>query len=116
VYGEPAPDQVEALRAQLTTQPDGVVVLVAMAGDQPVCAARIELPAGVDFAGLWGGSTVPGWRGKGIYRALVARRAQLATERGYRYLQVDASDQSRPILARLGFVPLDTTTPYVLRP
>jgi len=56
---------------------------------------------------------VPGWRGRGVYRALVAHRARVAAERGYRYLQVDASDESRPILERLGFHPLTTTTPYV---
>ncbi len=53
------------------------------------------------------------WRGRGLYRALIAFRARIAAERGYRYLQVDASDQSRPILERLGFVALTTTTPYV---
>ena len=30
------------------------------------------------FAGLWGGGTVEGWRGRGIYRALVAHRARAA--------------------------------------
>ncbi|MGZ0234874.1 GNAT family N-acetyltransferase, partial [Streptomyces sp. CPS1] len=30
-----------------------------------------------------------------------------------RYLQVDASPMSRPILERLGFLPLTTTTPYL---
>jgi len=115
VYGEPAHELVDGVRALLVDQPDRVVVLVAMAGDQPVCAARIELPVGADFAGLWGGSTVPQWRSRGIYRALVAARAAIAAERGYRYLQVDASDESRPILARLGFTALTTTTPYVLR-
>ncbi|ESU50240.1 putative acetyltransferase [Streptomyces sp. HCCB10043] len=43
-------------------------------------------------------------------------RARIAAERGYRYLQVDASDMSAPILARLGFTALGTTTPYVYRP
>ena len=55
-------------------------------------------------------------RGRGIYRALVARRAAIAQERGIRYLQVDASDDSRPILERLGFTPLTTSTPYIWRP
>ena len=52
----------------------------------------------------------------GIYSALVARRAQLAAERGVKYLQVDASDDSRPILERLGFVAVTTTTPYIWTP
>ncbi|TGB14228.1 GNAT family N-acetyltransferase [Streptomyces sp. MZ04] len=102
--------------AQLTETPDAVVAVVAMAGDEPVSSARMEFCPGTDFAGLWGGGTAPRWRGKGIYRALVAYRARIAVERGCRYLQVDASDDSRPILRRLGFVPLSVTTPYVYTP
>ncbi|MFI7469099.1 GNAT family N-acetyltransferase [Nonomuraea sp. NPDC049646] len=92
---------------------DTVVPVLAMAGGRAVSAARLDLSPGTSFAGLWGGGTVPGWRGRGLYRALVAWRARRAAERGYDYLQVDASDQSRPILLGLGFVPLTTTTPYV---
>jgi antitoxin (DNA-binding transcriptional repressor) of toxin-antitoxin stability system len=47
-----------------------------------------------------------------VFRSLVAYRARLASERGYRYLQVDASAASRPILVRLGFTELATTTPF----
>ncbi|MGH3226679.1 MAG: hypothetical protein ACRDPY_49715 [Streptosporangiaceae bacterium] len=43
-------------------------------------------------------------------------QADLAAERGVRYLQVDASDDSRPILQRLGFAAVTTTTPYVWAP
>ncbi|MDJ0344122.1 GNAT family N-acetyltransferase [Streptomyces sp. H10-C2] len=106
----------QRLLAQLVQNPETVSMIVAMAGDLPVCAARMELNPGTEFAGLWGGGTVAAWRGRGIYRALVAHRARIAAELGYRYLQVDASDQSRPILQRLGFVPLTTTTPYVHQP
>ncbi|MEV0096205.1 GNAT family N-acetyltransferase [Streptomyces sp. NPDC050738] len=98
---------------QLARDPDGIVAVVAMAGDRAVCSARIDFQPGTDFASLWGGGTAPEWRGKGIYRALVAHRARIAAERGYRYLQVDATDDSRPILERLGFARLSTTTPYV---
>ncbi|MFS8201505.1 GNAT family N-acetyltransferase [Streptomyces sp. CWNU-52B] len=101
------------LLAQLAEDPDTVVAVVALAGDVPVSSARMELIPGTRFAGLWGGGTVEAWRGRGIYRALVAHRARIAADRGYRYLQVDASDRSRPILQRLGFAPLTTTTPYV---
>lgn len=104
------------LLAQLAADPDTVVAVVALAGDEPVSAARMELVPGTRFAGLWGGGTVEAWRGRGIYRALVAHRAHIAADRGYRYLQVDASDQSRPILERLGLAPLTTTTPYVYEP
>ncbi|MEU6556582.1 GNAT family N-acetyltransferase [Streptomyces sp. NPDC046915] len=101
------------LLAQLAAAPDTVVPVVALAGEEPVSAARLELVPGTRFAGLWGGGTVEAWRGRGIYRALVAHRARLAATHGYPYLQVDASALSRPILERLGFHPLTTTTPYV---
>jgi GNAT superfamily N-acetyltransferase len=82
-------------------------------GERAVGAGRVELPPTVDFASLWGGATLPAWRGRGIYRALVASRAATAITAGYRYLQVDASAASQPILARLGFAALATTTPFV---
>nr|WP_107909866.1 GNAT family N-acetyltransferase [Streptomyces chartreusis] len=104
------------LLARLTADADTVVAVVALAGATPVSAARMELVPGTRFAGLWGGGTVEGWRGRGIYRALVAHRARAAVDRGYRYLQVDAMSSSRPILERLGFEPLTTTTPYVYTP
>jgi hypothetical protein len=46
----------------------------------------------------------------------VAYRANLAAERGFRYLETDASDDSRPILERLGFTAVTTTTPWVWSP
>ncbi|WP_369182689.1 GNAT family N-acetyltransferase [Streptomyces sp. Y1] len=112
-FGKPNPAQRQRLLDQLAQGSETVTMTVAMAGDRPVSAARMELVPGTEFAGLWGGGTAPDWRGRGIYRALVAHRARLAAELGYRYLQVDASDQSRPILQRLGFARLSTTTPYV---
>ncbi|WP_297539575.1 GNAT family N-acetyltransferase [Amycolatopsis sp.] len=92
------------------------VVFVAEADGRIVSAAWVVFLPDTEFAGMWGGSTLAAWRGRGIYRALVSRRARLAVERGVRYLQVDASDDSRPILERLGFVAVTTTTPYVWKP
>jgi hypothetical protein len=91
-------------------------VFVAEAGEKVVSAGWVHYLAGTEFAGLFGGSTLAAWRGKGIYRALVARRAFQVIPRGVRYLQVDASDESRPILERLGLVAVTTTTPYVFTP
>src|SRR5262249_35538429 len=81
-----------------------------------VSAGWLRFQPGTQFAGLWGGATLSEWRGRGIYRALVARRGQLAAARGFRYLQVDASSDSAPILPRLGFQPTATTTPYIWSP
>ena len=116
VFGAAQPRLRQSLFTRLASSPESVAMVIAYAGAEPVCAARAEFPPGCDFAGLWGGGTVRAWRGQGIYRALVAYRAQLAAARGYRYLQVDALPASQPILARLGFVPLARTTPYIWDP
>jgi hypothetical protein len=81
-----------------------------------VSAAWLVYNPGTELAGLWGGSTLPGWRGRGVYRLLISRRAQLAAQGDMKYLQVDASADSRPILERLGCVSITTTTPYVWTP
>ena len=80
---------------------------------QVVAAGRLTVVPGTTFAGVWGGSTLPGWRGRGIYRALVAARAKAALARGVRLINSDCTDMSRPILERSGLVAVTTTTPYV---
>jgi GNAT superfamily N-acetyltransferase len=100
------------LAAHLHDDPPSVVGVLAVADGVAVSAGRVELTRGTDFASLWGGGTLPAWRGRGVFRALVAHRARHAAEAGFRYLQVDASDESRPILARLGFEELAVTTPF----
>ncbi|GAQ52982.1 GNAT family N-acetyltransferase [Streptomyces acidiscabies] len=106
----------DLLRLRLVEDPDLLVAVVALAGDEPVSSARMELIPGTRFAGLWGGGTVPEWRGRGIYRALISYRARIAAERGFEFLQVDATEDSRPILEGLGFAKLGTTTPYMYTP
>ncbi|WP_436534914.1 GNAT family N-acetyltransferase [Actinoplanes sp. HUAS TT8] len=115
-FGESSGHLRAQVLAQLAEDPEGMRAFVAMAGDEPVCGARMELNRGTAFASLWGGGTAPAWQGRGIYRALVAHRARIAADLGYEFLQVDASDQSSPILQRLGFHVLGTTTPYVRKP
>ena len=77
-----------------------------------VSAAWIRFHPGTGFASLWGGGTLPEWRRQGIYSALLAHRARLAKERGYEFLRVDASEDSRPILQKLGLHGVTVTTPY----
>ncbi|MFD7984943.1 GNAT family N-acetyltransferase [Kitasatospora indigofera] len=106
----------QRLLGQLTQDSKTGSMVVALARDLPVCSARMELNPGTDFAGLWDGGTLTAWRGRGVYRALVAHRARIAAGLGYRCLQVDATDRNRPILQRLGFAILSTATPYVYPP
>jgi GNAT superfamily N-acetyltransferase len=94
--------------------PEKAVAVVAIVDGQPVSGGRVDFEDDVEFAGLFGGVTLPEYRGRGLYRATVAKRAELARERGYRWLYSDALPTSRPILERLGFVPLTTTTPFVI--
>lgn len=93
-----------------------LALFVAYRGGRAVSAGRLQMPEGRSFASLWGGGTAPEHRGLGIYRALVAHRARAARRRGYRYLTVDAAAMSRPILERLGFMPLTDITGFVLKP
>jgi ribosomal protein S18 acetylase RimI-like enzyme len=113
VFGEDHSALGRTLLANLGDRPTNTVAVVASAGQTPVAAGRVEFHPGTDFASLWGGGTLTAWRGRGVFRSLVAHRAALASARGFRYLQVDASADSRPILQRLGFVELATTTPFM---
>jgi GNAT superfamily N-acetyltransferase len=116
VWGEDLTWLMDELRQGLTHSPDDLRIHVAEVGDEIVCAAWVRFHLGTEFASLWGGSTLPQWRRKGIYRALVGRRAVQARDRGFRYLQVDASDDSKPTLQRMGLRRLTTTTPFRWKP
>lgn len=105
-----------SLEAEKRADPKYLTVVVAEVDRTVVCAGWVRFEQGTDFVTLWGGGTVPAWRGRGVYRAMVAYRANLAAERGFRFIEVDASSDSRPILERLGFVAVTTTTPYVWSP
>jgi GNAT superfamily N-acetyltransferase len=108
----------EALIGRIAAAPDDIAVVAAEAGGEVVSAAWLAFfePGADSFARLLGGSTLPQWRGRGIYRALVAARAQRAAARSVKYLQADASDDSAPILRRLGFRAVTRTTWYVWMP
>lgn len=106
-FGRDEPWQAARMKAFAPRLTDPATSLhVAYVRGQPVASARAEFPAGRSFAGLWGGGTIPEYRGRGIYRALVHTRADEARRLGYRYLRVDARETSRPILERLGFIAL----------
>jgi GNAT superfamily N-acetyltransferase len=82
--------------------PDYLSVYVAYVDDRPACAGWVYYSS-PHFAGLWGGSTLEAYRGRGLYTAVLAARVQEAHRRGIRYLTIDAGEMSRPIVARHGF-------------
>ncbi len=113
VFGRSGGTTFETAVAEYRDRPDETQLWFAQAGADVVAAGRLVLVPGTEFAGLWGGATLAAWRGRGIYRALTAARAREALRLGIRYLQVDCTPMSRPILERSGLVPVTTTTPYV---
>lgn len=94
---------VGELSETLRSRPQLVSIYAAYAGDKPVCSAWLYYDERSPFASLWGGSTLLDYRGQGYYTALVSTRVQEAICRGARYLTVDASPMSQPILERFGF-------------
>jgi hypothetical protein len=113
VFGDTVSEaSAEALLHRLSLR-DGMQLWVAEAGDEIVCAGRLEPVPNSEFAGIWGGGTRPHWRGKGIYRALTAARARSAIALGKRLIHSDSTEFSRPILERAGFLKVTTTTPYI---
>jgi ribosomal protein S18 acetylase RimI-like enzyme len=118
VWGEGHGSFLSQLQAELLAAPDllDVYLVEEAAGGPALCAAWVRYHPGTDFASLWGGSTLPEWRRQGLYRALLLHRARKAADRGYRYIRVDASEDSRPILQRVGLLRVATTTPYVFTP
>ena len=95
--------------------PGYLSMYVAYADGQPASAAWTYFEPGSHFALLRGGSTLPERRKYGLYTALLAIRAREAAERGYRYLVVEASDMSRPIVAKHGFQLLTMLEDYEWR-
>ena len=115
-FGEAHDVQARAYELAVAAFPESVFVLGARTRGELVASGRLELVAGSDFGTLWGGSVVPSWRHRGLYRALVTRRAQLALEAGFSLLEVDALPSSQPILERLGFAMVTATVPYTWAP
>ncbi|TXT41878.1 MAG: hypothetical protein FD137_2503 [Spirochaetes bacterium] len=104
------------IKKSVLEEPSRVGVYIAYADGKPVCSARIDLPPASPFASLWGGATLPEYRNRGIYTAVLAIRARKAIARGYRFLTIDASPMSRPIVAKLGFRLLSISNPCEWRP
>jgi GNAT superfamily N-acetyltransferase len=113
-FGSAAQSTAQSLAARALGVAPDTFAYVAYVAARPVAAGRLELPHGRAFASLWGGGTDPSFRGRGVYRRLVAERARWARTRGYAYLTVDAQQTSRPILERLGFTALTTVQGWTL--
>jgi len=113
VFGGGAGRDAERVAERLAADPEHLQLWMAESAGRVVAAGTLDVVRGTEFAGLWGGAVLPEWRGRGIYRGLVAVRARAAIHRGARYMHSDCTSMSRPILQRSGLVAVTTTTPYV---
>ncbi|MGD8807560.1 MAG: hypothetical protein PVH65_17025 [Chloroflexota bacterium] len=107
---------IEKNLADAMAIPGFLSAYVAYVDEEPACAGWVNFHANGIFADLWGGSTVPAHRGRGLYTAVLYARLKEAADRGYRFVTTDASPMSRPILARHGFELLTMTWPCKWRP
>jgi Acetyltransferase (GNAT) family len=103
VWQEDPASLEQYLHEALDKNPERMSVYAVYRHAQPVSAAWIYFPPHSQFASLWGGATLSGFRRQGLYTALLAVRAQEARARQVKYLTVDASPMSRPILEKFAF-------------
>ncbi|MCT2537535.1 GNAT family N-acetyltransferase [Aquibacillus koreensis] len=104
----------ERLWRDKQNNPNSIFLYGIYKDEQLVSAAWMYLERNASFASLWGGSTLPEYRRKGYYQALIQARAAKALEYGYPFLTVDASKMSKPILENNGFICLTYSYPCVL--
>ena len=81
----------------------GPRVYLAFVDATPVGTASAIVEDGLPAALMIGGSVLPAYRGRGVYRALVRARWDDAVATGAPALCVQARATSRPILVGLGF-------------
>lgn len=116
VWNEDHSELATRIWQDLQTDPMTLSVFASYDGDHLASAAWIYYHPPTKFASLWGGSTLPEHRGRGHYTALLNARMREARSRGYRFLMVDASPMSRPILERRGFAFYGFSTACVWKP
>ena len=96
VWGEKFDWLAKALADEMAQDSERIQFYMAYAGGVPACSAWIRFHPPTQFASLWGGSTLPAYRQRGLYTATLAARVQEARRRGFRYLTIDASPDEPP--------------------
>jgi len=95
-------------------RPESIKIYVIYQDGEPVSSAWITFNSPLSpFAGIWGGSTIREFRGRGHYQSLLKQRIRDASMAGKRFLSIDASEMSRPIVEKYGFKVVTKTTPYM---
>lgn len=92
--------------------PESISIYVVYVDGKPVASAWITFTPESPFAGIWGGSTTKEYRGQGFYTLLLEKRISEAKLRGRKYLFIEASDMSKPIVEKHGFNIVTKATGY----
>lgn len=92
--------------------PESISIYVVYVDGKPVTSAWITFTPDSPFAGIWGGSTIKEYRGQGFYTLLLEKRISEAKLRGKKYLFIEASDMSKPIVEKHGFNIVTKATGY----
>jgi hypothetical protein len=107
----------ELLGSTLSDPCERELGFVAYVNAKPIGCGRVTASRQSQFAGLWSGSVLPDYRGRGAYRAILSARIDHIRQfDSIRYLRVDAMPTSRPILERYGFKRVASTWPAVWSP
>jgi GNAT superfamily N-acetyltransferase len=102
------------LARRLLEAPESLALCVAYVDGLPASTCQVSYYAGRPFASLVRAATLPAYRRRGLFRALVATLVQGALARPVRFLDTDANRMSRPILEGLGFQQLTTAQAFTL--
>ena len=103
VYGIDFSYLERLLSDDLLQRPYFSSIYMAYAEDELAGVGWIQFPVRSQFASLWGGTVLPVYRGRGIYRALLAVRLQEAIRRGYGLLTIEAPRSCRGLAENFGF-------------
>ncbi len=103
VWGESFDTWRARLAERLVEAPDSLCLYVAYVDGTPASTAQVSFYAQRPFASLVRAATLPVYRGRGLFSALVATLIQETRQRDVRFLDTEANAMSRPILERLGF-------------
>ena len=111
VFSRDNASTVAELARMIETNQPGHDGYIAYVDETPAGVGRLYTNPDSAFAGLYGGGTLPEFRSRGLYRAIIVARAKDAMAFGAKYLVVDALPTSLPILLRLGFTHLADSWP-----
>ena len=115
-WGGDAEAMAGRLQEQARARREAVFVYLVAVDGEPAATAQLTLTPELGLASLGSAATLPAYRRRGFYRALLRERLLLAQARGMDYVDTEASPMSRPLLEQVGFYPISEVTVYTWEP